>query len=83
MRAQSMGKPQGDHMDAGNTFAVLTAFAFLAVLPVALILEGTKMQEEWQKALASVRTRVRSDEMHACRCACTRSACVCTDCTAA
>lgn len=50
---KSMGKPQGDHMDAGNTFAVLTAFAFLAVLPVALILEGTKMQEEWQKALAS------------------------------
>ena len=30
----------GENMDAGNTFAVMTAFAFLAVLPVAVAVEG-------------------------------------------
>merc|ERR1719174_1648573 len=31
----------------------MTAFAFLAVLPVALAIEGPAMQAEWHKAIAS------------------------------
>jgi len=49
---KSMGKPQGENMDAGNTFAVLTALAFLATLPVALAIEGPVLAAEWQKAMA-------------------------------
>jgi len=43
----------GENMDAGNTFAVLTTIAFLAFLPVALVLEGPMLQSEWQKAMAT------------------------------
>jgi len=50
---KSMGKGIGENMDAGNTFAVLTAFAFLAVLPVALAIEGPTMVAEWNKAIAT------------------------------
>jgi len=50
---KSMGKGIGENMDPGNTFAVLTAFAFLATLPVALAIEGPTMQAEWDKAMAS------------------------------
>lgn len=49
---KSMGKKIGENMDAGNTFAVLTAIAFAAVLPVALALEGPTMFAEWDKAMA-------------------------------
>ena len=31
---KNMGKSIGENMDAGNNFAVLTAIAFLATLPV-------------------------------------------------
>ena len=31
-------------MDAGNTFAIVTAIAFLSVLPIALFLEGPRLQ---------------------------------------
>eukprot|EP00966_Prymnesium_polylepis_P302094 6979197-Prymnesium_polylepis.2 len=31
-------------MDAGNTFAIVTAIAFLSVLPIALFLEGPILQ---------------------------------------
>ena len=48
-----MGTVVGENMDTGNTFAVMTAFAFLAVLPVALAIEGPVMQAEWHKAIAS------------------------------
>lgn len=40
-------------MDVGNTFAVMTAFAFLTVTPIALALEGPTLQAEWAKAVAS------------------------------
>ena len=36
-------------MDAGNTFAVLTAFAFLACMPLALLIEGPTIAKEWSK----------------------------------
>merc|ERR1711988_1908574 len=48
---KSMKTPKGENMDVGNTFAVLTTLAFLAVLPVALALEGPMLQEAWSKAL--------------------------------
>ena len=38
------GKDQGENMDAANTFAVVTMLATVACLPVALILEGPKIQ---------------------------------------
>ena len=34
-------------------FAVMTCFAFLAVLPVALAIEGPGMQAAWQAAIAT------------------------------
>ena len=43
---------KGENMDAGNTFAVMTTVAFLAVLPVALAIEGPIMTAAWDKALA-------------------------------
>lgn len=49
---KSMGGPKGENMDAGNTFAVLTAIAFLATLPVALAIEGPLIMSEWKKAVA-------------------------------
>ena len=42
----------GENMDVGNTFAVMSAFAFLSVLPVALAIEGPRLQAEWTKAVA-------------------------------
>ena len=50
---KSMGGNMGENMDAGNTFAVMTAFAFLAVLPVAVALEGPIVATAWQAALAT------------------------------
>jgi len=43
---------KGENMDAGNTFAVMTTVAFLAVLPAALAIEGPVMGAAWEKALA-------------------------------
>ena len=44
---------KGENMDdPGNAFAVMTAFAFLAVLPIALAIEGPSMATEWDKAMA-------------------------------
>ena len=37
--------------DPGNAFAVMTAFAFLAVIPIALALEGPHLTSEWAKAM--------------------------------
>jgi len=52
-KSMSGKKPKGENMeDPGNAFAVMTAFAFLAVLPVALAIEGPKLQSEWDKAMA-------------------------------
>jgi len=42
----------GENMDAGNTFAVLTTMAFLAFMPVALVLEGPSLQAAWDAAMA-------------------------------
>jgi len=50
---KSMKAPKGENMDAGNTFAVMTILSFLAVLPVALLVEGPLMAEAWEKALAA------------------------------
>ena len=49
----NMSTKLGENMDAGNTFAVLTAFAFLATLPVALAIEGPTIEAEWAKAMTS------------------------------
>jgi hypothetical protein len=38
------GKDQGENMDAANTFAVVTMLATIVCLPVALLLEGPKIQ---------------------------------------
>ena len=40
-------------MDAGNTFAIVTAIAFLMVLPIALFLEGPMLQGAWEAAIKS------------------------------
>ena len=47
----NMGHTLGQHMDAGNTFAVLTIVAFLLTLPWALYLEGPRLGAEWRLAL--------------------------------
>jgi solute carrier family 35, member E1 len=39
----SMGKPQGQNMNAANLYAVMTILASIICLPVALILEGSKI----------------------------------------
>uniref|UniRef100_A0A7S0DYK3 Sugar phosphate transporter domain-containing protein n=1 Tax=Phaeocystis antarctica TaxID=33657 RepID=A0A7S0DYK3_9EUKA len=49
---RSMAVPKGEHMDAGNMFAVLNTLAFLAVLPVALALEGPVMASSWERAVS-------------------------------
>jgi len=48
---KNMKTPQGENMDAGNTFAVLTAFAFMACMPLALLVEGPTIAKEWSAAL--------------------------------
>jgi len=52
-KKQMSGKaPKGENMDdPGNAFAVMTAFAFLAVIPIALALEGPHLTSEWAKAM--------------------------------
>merc|ERR1711976_347362 len=42
-----MGPEQ--NMDATNFFGVLTIIAFLLILPIALLIEGTKINLEWNK----------------------------------
>jgi len=37
---QSMGKPQGQNMDASNLYAVMTILSAIICLPVALVIEG-------------------------------------------
>jgi len=54
----SSSSPKGEHMDAGNTFAIVTALSFLAVLPIALYVEGPMLQMQWDKAL---RTKVYTE----------------------
>lgn len=39
----SMGKPQGQNMDAANLYAVMTILASIICLPIALALEGSKI----------------------------------------
>jgi len=52
-KQMSSGKPKGENMDdPGNAFAVMTAFAFLSVIPVALAIEGPSLQKEWDAAMA-------------------------------
>ena len=45
--------PKGTNMDAANHFAVTTTLAFLAVLPIALFVEGPTLRAEWEAALAT------------------------------
>ena len=47
-------------MDAGNMFAIVTAVAFLSVLPIALYLEGPMLQGTWDKALKVHRRTARA-----------------------
>lgn len=42
----------GEKKDVGNDFAVLTAFSFLGVMPIALAVEGPVLHKEWEAALA-------------------------------
>lgn len=44
------GKDQGENMDAANTFAVVTMLATIVCIPVALLLEGPKIQAAWLAA---------------------------------
>jgi len=44
------GKDQGENMDSANTFAVVTMLATIVCLPVALLLEGPKIQAAWLAA---------------------------------
>jgi len=48
---KSSSEPKGENMDAGNTFAIVTAVAFLCVLPIALFLEGPQLQGAWDAAV--------------------------------
>ena len=51
---------RGVNMDVANRFAVMSALAFLAVLPCALLLEGPRLSSAWQAALETgVYTQVR------------------------
>lgn len=43
---------QGQNMDAANTFAVVTMLATLVCIPVALVLEGSKIPAAWAAATA-------------------------------
>ena len=57
---------KGENMDdPGNAFAVMTAFAFLAVLPIALAIEGPSMATEWDKAMAKG-VSTAGPALHAC-----------------
>eukprot|EP00293_Proteomonas_sulcata_P002684 CAMPEP_0184324810 /NCGR_PEP_ID=MMETSP1049-20130417/137087_1 /TAXON_ID=77928 /ORGANISM="Proteomonas sulcata, Strain CCMP704" /LENGTH=141 /DNA_ID=CAMNT_0026646675 /DNA_START=38 /DNA_END=463 /DNA_ORIENTATION=+ len=47
------GKDQGENMDSANTFAVITMMATLICVPVAAILEGSKVKGAWAAALAA------------------------------
>merc|ERR1712100_544704 len=50
---KAMNPPQGENMDASNLFAVLQIMAFLAAVPVALIIEGPKIVEAWDAGVAA------------------------------
>ena len=47
------GKDQGENMDAANTFAVVTMLATIVCVPVALVLEGSKVLPAWSAAIAT------------------------------
>ena len=40
------------NMDAGNSFAIMTALAFLFTLPVAVLIEGPSLHAVWDAAVA-------------------------------
>ena len=40
------------NMDAGNSFAIMTALAFLFTLPVAILIEGPSLRDEWDAVVA-------------------------------
>ena len=40
------------NMDAGNSFAIMTALAFLFTLPVAVLIEGPSLRAVWDAAVA-------------------------------
>jgi len=50
---QSMGKPQGENMNASNLYSVLTILACLFLTPVALLIEATKLSSAWNSAIAT------------------------------
>mmetsp|Transcript_296 Transcript_296/g.396 ORF Transcript_296/g.396 Transcript_296/m.396 type:complete len:383 (+) Transcript_296:109-1257(+) len=45
---KSMGEPQGKNMNAANLYAVMTILASIFCLPLALVLEGSKIQSVLQ-----------------------------------
>lgn len=47
------GKDQGENMDPANTFAVVTMLATIVCVPVALLLEGSKVLPAWNAAIAA------------------------------
>jgi len=47
------GDDQGENMDAANTFAVVTMLATIVTLPVAAILEGSKIVPAWKAAIVA------------------------------
>lgn len=49
----SMGKPQGQNMDAANLYAVMTILASIMCLPLSLALEGSKIVPTIQKIIAA------------------------------
>ena len=52
-KSMSSGSNGENMQDPGNVFAVMTTFAFLAVLPIALVVEGPSMRQVWADAVVS------------------------------
>ncbi|KAG5186784.1 triosephosphate/phosphate translocator [Tribonema minus] len=48
----AMNKPQGKNMTPPNLYAVLTIMAFIGVLPLTLLVEGSKIQSAFETGIA-------------------------------
>lgn len=53
----SMSTPNGENMDAGNLYGVMTIMSTLTLAPIAVIMEGAKLRGLWAAAMAAGHTK--------------------------
>lgn len=53
----SMSTPNGENMDAGNLYGVMTIMSTLTLAPIAMVMEGPKLRGLWATAMAAGHTK--------------------------